>query len=94
LITKGNLKVVYKNLISIPLKQLIGLIDDYNNFMQSQFIKQSCLKIRQDFAKAKEQKGVLDFDDLITKLCQSVKNSPDLVKTLQAQYPVALIDEF
>ncbi|QIW10564.1 UvrD-helicase domain-containing protein [Francisella sp. LA112445] len=94
LITKGNLKAVYKNLVSIPLKELIGLIDDYNNFMQSQFIKQSCLKIRQDFAKAKEQKGVLDFDDLITKLCQSVKNSPDLVKTLQAQYPVALIDEF
>ena len=94
LITKGNLKVVYKNLVSIPLKELIGLINDYNSFMQSQFIKQTCLKIRQDFAKAKEQKGVLDLDDLIAKLCQSIKNSPDLVKTLQTQYPVALIDEF
>ncbi|MED7818350.1 MULTISPECIES: UvrD-helicase domain-containing protein [unclassified Francisella] len=65
-----------------------------NKLKSNEFIKQFCLKIRQDFVKAKEQKGVLDFNDLITKLCQSVKNSPDLVKTLQAQYPVALIDEF
>lgn len=70
-------------------------IDEYKKqFDAAQFIKQACLKIRQDFAKAKEQKGVLDFDDLITKLCHSVKKSPDLVKTLQPQYPVALIDEF
>ncbi|MEY8768645.1 exodeoxyribonuclease V subunit beta [Francisella philomiragia] len=70
-------------------------IDEYKKqFDAAQFIKQACLKIRQDFIKAKEQKGVLDFDDLITKLCQSVKKSQDLVKTLQHQYPVALIDEF
>ncbi|MBK2025840.1 exodeoxyribonuclease V subunit beta [Francisella philomiragia] len=70
-------------------------IDEYKKqFDAAQFIKQACLKIRQDFIKAKEQKGVLDFDDLITKLCHSVKKSPDLVKTLQHQYPVALIDEF
>lgn len=70
-------------------------LDEYKKqFDVAQFIKQACFKIRQDFAKAKEQKGVLDFDDLITKLCQSVKKSPDLVKTLQHQYPVALIDEF
>ncbi|MBK2094649.1 exodeoxyribonuclease V subunit beta [Francisella philomiragia] len=70
-------------------------IDEYKKqFDAAQFIKQACLKIRQDFIKAKEQKGVLDFDDLITKLCQSVKKSPDLVKTLQHQYQVALIDEF
>ncbi|MDE5014580.1 UvrD-helicase domain-containing protein, partial [Francisella tularensis subsp. holarctica] len=41
-----------------------------------------------------DQKGVLDFDDLITNLCQTVKKSPELVKTLQKQYQVALIDEF
>ncbi|MEY8715697.1 exodeoxyribonuclease V subunit beta [Francisella philomiragia] len=70
-------------------------IDEYKKqFDAAQFIKQACLQIRQDFIKAKEQKGVLDFDDLITKLCHSVKKSPDLVKTLQHQYPVALIDEF
>ncbi|AIT10061.1 exodeoxyribonuclease V subunit beta [Candidatus Francisella endociliophora] len=70
-------------------------LDEYKKqFDAAQFIKQSCLKISEDFTKAKEQKGVLDFDDLISKLCQSVKKSPDLVKTLQQQYPVALIDEF
>ncbi|ORM38513.1 exodeoxyribonuclease V subunit beta [Francisella endosymbiont of Ornithodoros moubata] len=70
-------------------------LEEYKKqFEAARFIQQACLRIRQDFAKAKEQKGVLDFDDLITKLCQSVKKSPDLVKTLQTQYPVALIDEF
>lgn len=70
-------------------------IDEYKkHFDATQFIKQSCLQIRKDFIKAKEQKGVLDFNDLITKLCQSVQTSPDLVKALQTQYPVALIDEF
>ncbi len=94
LIIKGNLKVVYKNLVSIPLKELIGLINDYNSFMQSQFIQKACYQIRENFIKAKKQKGVLDFNDLISKLCEAVKSSPELVQILQKQYPVALIDEF
>ncbi|AJI54810.1 exodeoxyribonuclease V, beta subunit [Francisella philomiragia] len=80
--------------IFIGVKELRDLQEEIKRANSAQFIKQACLQIRQDFAKAKEQKGVLDFDDLITKLCQSVKQSPDLVKTLQHQYPVALIDEF
>lgn len=80
--------------ILVGVKELRDLQVEIKRANAAQFIKQACLKIRQDFAKAKEQKGVLDFDDLITKLCQSVKKSPDLVKTLQHQYPVALIDEF
>ncbi|MBK2356905.1 exodeoxyribonuclease V subunit beta [Francisella hispaniensis] len=80
--------------IFIGVKELRDLQEEIKRANAAQFIKQACLKIRQDFIKAKEQKGVLDFDDLITKLCQSVKKSQDLVKTLQHQYPVALIDEF
>ncbi len=80
--------------IFIGVKELRDLQEEIKRANAAQFIKQACLQIRQDFIKAKEQKGVLDFDDLITKLCHSVKKSPDLVKTLQHQYPVALIDEF
>ncbi|WP_265659100.1 exodeoxyribonuclease V subunit beta [Francisella philomiragia] len=80
--------------IFIGVKELRDLQEEIKRANATQFIKQACLQIRQDFIKAKEQKGVLDFDDLITKLYQSVKKSPDLVKTLQHQYPVALIDEF
>ncbi|MBK2268278.1 exodeoxyribonuclease V subunit beta [Francisella philomiragia] len=80
--------------IFIGVKELRDLQEEIKRANATQFIKQACLQIRQDFSKAKEQKGVLDFDDLITKLCQSVKKSPDLVKTLQHQYQVALIDEF
>ncbi|AJI74850.1 exodeoxyribonuclease V, beta subunit [Francisella philomiragia subsp. philomiragia ATCC 25015] len=80
--------------IFIGVKELRDLQEEIKKANATQFIKQACLQIRQDFSKAKEQKGVLDFDDLITKLCHSVKKLPDLVKTLQHQYPVALIDEF
>ncbi|AJI57847.1 exodeoxyribonuclease V, beta subunit [Francisella philomiragia] len=80
--------------IFIGVKELRDLQEEIKRANAAQFIKQACLQIRQDFIKAKEQKGVLDFDDLITKLCHSVKKSPDLVKTLQHQYQVALIDEF
>ncbi|ADA79026.1 exodeoxyribonuclease V subunit beta [Francisella tularensis] len=80
--------------IFIGIKELRDLQQEIKQAQAAQFIRKACLQIRQDFAKAKEQKGVLDFDDLITKLCQSVKKSPELVKTLQKQYPVALIDEF
>ncbi|MBK2257652.1 exodeoxyribonuclease V subunit beta [Francisella philomiragia] len=80
--------------IFIGVKELRDLQEEIKRANAAQFIKQACLQIRQDFIKAKEPKGVLDFDDLITKLCHSVKKSPDLVKTLQHQYPVALIDEF
>nr|WP_150467094.1 UvrD-helicase domain-containing protein [Francisella sp. SYW-9] len=80
--------------VFVSVKELKELQLEIRQQKSAQFIKEVCLKIRQDFANAKAQKGVLDFNDLITKLCQSVKSSPDLVKTLQAQYPVALIDEF
>ncbi|MDE5033903.1 UvrD-helicase domain-containing protein, partial [Francisella tularensis subsp. holarctica] len=76
------------------VKELRDLQQEKKQAQAAQFITKACLQIRQDFAKAKDQKGVLDYDDLITKLCQRVKKSPELVKTLQKQYPVALIDEF
>ncbi|WP_432772872.1 exodeoxyribonuclease V subunit beta [Francisella salimarina] len=95
IITNGNkTKGAKVKPIFTGVKELRDLHEEIKKANAAQFIKQACLKIRQDFIKAKEQKGVLDFDDLITKLCQSVKKSPDLVKTLQHQYPVALIDEF
>ncbi|API87202.1 UvrD-helicase domain-containing protein [Francisella uliginis] len=95
IITNGNkIKGVKVKPIFVGVKELKELQLEIRQQKSAQFIKEICLKIRQDFAKAKEQKGVLDFDDLIAKLRQSVKKSPDLVKTLQIQYPVALIDEF
>ena len=52
--------------------------------------------VRKAFAKAKEQHGVMGFDDLITRLADRVQSpaGAPLVAQLQAQYPVALVDEF
>ncbi|GAB4222358.1 MAG: exodeoxyribonuclease V subunit beta [Francisella sp.] len=76
------------------IRELRDFQQEINLSDAANFIKQACLTIRQDFIQAKEQSGILDFDDLITKLNQSVKRSPELVNALQKQYPVALIDEF
>ncbi|MDE4986477.1 hypothetical protein NAI35_11380, partial [Francisella tularensis subsp. holarctica] len=65
--------------IFIGVQELRDLQQERKQAQAAQFIRNACLQIRQDFAKAKDHKGVLDFDVLITKLCQSVKKSPELV---------------
>ena len=58
------------------------------------FVKQICLDLRHDFKNLKAKNAVLDFNDLIIKLRDALKNSPELILTLQKDYPIALIDEF
>ena len=80
--------------IFIGIKELRELCDDFQSSKAFNLIMQMCKNIRNKFQQAKQQASVMDFGDLIAKLNESVQHSPDLVKTLQLQYPVALIDEF
>ncbi|MBD1388624.1 exodeoxyribonuclease V subunit beta [Neiella sp. HB171785] len=52
--------------------------------------------IRQAMAAAKQRLALLDYDDLIHRLHNSLASAPDgaLSQQLQQQYPVALVDEF
>ncbi len=61
-----------------------------------QLVVQGISFVRSAFAKAKEQQGVMDFDDLIARLAERVQSPAGgaLVAQLQGQYPVALVDEF
>ena len=47
-------------------------------------------------AKAKDRKGWLSFDDLLTQLSAAIDNDQDdlLAERIRSQYPVAMIDEF
>lgn len=47
-------------------------------------------------ARAKERKGWLSFDDLLTQLSAAIDNDQDdlLAERIRSQYPVAMIDEF
>lgn len=47
-------------------------------------------------AQAKERKGWLSFDDLLTQLSAAIDNDQDdlLAGRIRSQYPVAMIDEF
>ena len=52
--------------------------------------------IRQRFATSKQQQQLMDFDDLISRLADCLRDAPDgsLARQLRKQYPVALVDEF
>ena len=95
IITNGN-KIKGNDVkpIFIGVKELKELCSDFQSSKAFNLIMQMCKNIRNKFLQAKQQASVMDFGDLITKLNESVQRSPDLVKTLQQQYPVALIDEF
>jgi exodeoxyribonuclease V beta subunit len=73
-----------------------GLAKKINKAKAFQIVRDAIYQIRKQVSKAKEQLNVLDFDDLINTLADCLKNEEDnrLAKTLLAQYPVALVDEF
>ena len=52
--------------------------------------------IRQRFTTSKQQQQSMDFDDLISRLADCLRDAPDgsLARQLRKQYPVALVDEF
>ena len=94
-ITRGT-KISAKDTkpIFIGVKELRELCSDFQSSKAFNLIMLMCNDIRNKFQQAKEQASVMDFNDLIAKLNKSLQSSTDLVKTLQAQYPAALIDEF
>ena len=81
----------FKNFNIKPLKELCN---NLNLLKQQKQIQKICIDIRLKYRYLKEQRKILNFEDLIIQLHNAVKNSSDLVKILQEQYPVALIDEF
>ncbi len=52
--------------------------------------------IRRRFAASKQHRQLMDFDDLISRLADGLRDAPDgsLARQLRKQYPVALVDEF
>lgn len=90
--TQAN-KKCYEGIFQ-PIGELNDLQKQYISLSSENLAKQICLELRANFVSNKQSRFVLDFDDLIVKLRDSLKTSPELVRILQAEYPVALIDEF
>ncbi len=77
--------------------QLKNLAKNINRAKAYQLVRVAIYRIRQQVQDKKAQLNVLDFDDLISTLANSLsveQNSNGLAATLLAQYPVALVDEF
>ncbi|SET19029.1 exodeoxyribonuclease V subunit beta [Thorsellia anophelis] len=90
--TKGN---------KTPSMDLFEEVDKLQEEVDFQIIKSNFLKIaifemRTLLQQDKNKKGVLTFNDLISRLDDAFKTDENhhLVKTLQHEFPVALIDEF
>jgi len=81
-------------LIKTQIKTLAKNINRANAY---QLVRSAIYHIRQQVQDKKTQLNVLDFDDLIITLADSLsaeKSTNGLAATLLAQYPVALVDEF
>ena len=84
--------------------QVKDLAKNINKAKAYQLVRTAIYQIRKQVKQTKEQLNCLDFDDLINTLADCLQppsqhSSPDqeshtLAKTLLAQYPVALVDEF
>jgi exodeoxyribonuclease V beta subunit len=72
------------------------LAKNINKAKAYQIVRTAIYQMREQVQQAKEQHNLLDFDDLINTLADCLKSEEDgrLAKTLLAQYPVALVDEF
>jgi len=77
--------------------QLKNVVKNVNRANAYQLVKVAIYSIRQQVQDKKAQHNILDFDDLISTLANSLSAqqvSNGLAATLLAQYPVALVDEF
>jgi exodeoxyribonuclease V beta subunit len=80
--------------LKVMLKDLAKNINRANAY---KVVQGAIYIIRQQIADKKNQLNMLDFDDLITQLANSLSSENDyngLAKSLVSQYPVALVDEF
>ncbi len=68
-------------------------VKDWGELAALQLRHQLIGEIRSEFEQAKTQQQGFSFDDLLQKSWQALAN-PLLVQAVQAQYPVALIDEY
>lgn len=79
--------------------QIKDLAKNINKAKAYQLVRTAIYQIRKQVKQSKEQLNCLDFDDLINTLAdclqnEKIKGENTLAKTLLAQYPVALVDEF
>ncbi len=71
------------------------LLDNPAN-LRDPLLAHAIAECRELLAQAKQRKGWLSFDDLLTQLSAAIDNDSDdlLVDRIRSQYPVAMIDEF
>ena len=80
--------------------QVKDLAKNINKAKAYQLVRTGIYQVREQVKQDKALLNLLDFDDLINTLADSLQDpnlAPDnnvLAKTLLAQYPVALVDEF
>jgi ATP-dependent helicase/nuclease subunit A len=50
--------------------------------------------LEKEYSKVKEERGVLDFEDLLIKVKELLERSPSLLKRLRTQFRYIMVDEF
>ncbi|OZG74667.1 exodeoxyribonuclease V subunit beta [Hahella sp. CCB-MM4] len=93
------LKAAVKKGLDAPQHPLFEAVESYLEYGEqlAPWLLVTLLKdVRSAFSRLKQQRQVLGFDDLITRLREAVKGplGDQLCNTLRQRYPLAMIDEF
>lgn len=91
-----------KSAPEFPVLDICVLIDEYLDkvdtlkALKPVFVKESIDDIRSRFAKAKQSRQLLSYDDMLVEVKKglSTQSSLDLRNRLAQKYPIALVDEF
>ena len=90
--TKGNEPQPFA--LNDAVDGLIRLLDEFSE-VEAVFLKEASGEIAGDYQRAKEERNLLTYDDLLLKVEKGIRQGNEsLAKELRAKFPVALIDEF
>lgn len=88
-----------------PPKKIRGVIDNWKNqgielseFIKegfySDFIKDVYKRAIKKYEALKDERGLMDFGDLLLKMLNALNNNPDILKSCQERYKHILVDEY
>lgn len=93
--TRFPSSAVVQDILSLAQNTEIGL-EELIEERRPEFIKilGSLQAIQSEYAKRKQRNNQMDFDDLLVKLCQLLREHEGVRKTLAQQFRYVLVDEY
>ncbi len=67
---------------------------EIGNYYSRDMSEQDFEKLYQTYKSYKEERGLLDFDDMVTECYRLLVNRPDILERVRCLYPFIMVDEY